>query len=101
MRKLAFVMVCVAPAAARAGALYVGEVGPQGLERGGAFVAKADDPTALLINPAGLMKARRGEIFLGSTLAAYSLKYHKAGADPTPPNRSPHAAHVGAAYHEV
>ncbi|HKA88940.1 MAG TPA: outer membrane protein transport protein [Haliangiales bacterium] len=94
-------MVCVAPAAARAGALYVGEVGPQGLERGGAFVAKADDPTALLINPAGLMKARRGEIFLGSTLAAYSLKYQKAGAYPNQPNRSPQPAYVGQAYQEI
>ncbi len=101
MRKLAFAMAWVVPAAAQAGALFVGEMGPQAQERGGAFVAKADDPTALVLNPAGLMKARRGEIFLGSNLAAYSLKVQRSGAYKNQPDRDPQPAYVGQAYQEM
>jgi long-chain fatty acid transport protein len=42
------------PPRARAGGLYLTDVGSRPLGRGGAFVAGADDPSALWYNPAGL-----------------------------------------------
>jgi long-chain fatty acid transport protein len=101
MRKLAFVMAWAVPAAAQAGGIFVGETGPQAQERGGAFVAKADDPTALLLNPAGLMKARSGELFLGSNLAVYSLKYRRSGTYENQPDRTTQPPYVGQAFDEM
>jgi long-chain fatty acid transport protein len=101
MRKLALVVAGVVPVAAHAGVLFVGEVGPQAQERGGAFVAKADDPTALFLNPAGLMKARRGEVFLGSNLIAYSLTVQRSGVYKDQPLRDPRPAYIGQPYQEM
>ena len=75
------------PASAPAGGLMVSENGAAAMQRGGAFVARADDPTALAINPAGLMKARRFELYLGSNLAFYSLTYQRTGTYENQPDR--------------
>jgi long-chain fatty acid transport protein len=89
------------PASAPAGGLMVSENGAAAMQRGGAFVARADDPTALSINPAGLMKARRFELYLGSNLAFYSLTYQRAGTYENQPDRGPQPGYVGTPYPEM
>lgn len=55
----------VAAPTARAGGIFVGDNGTQALARGGAFAVKADDPSAINHNPAGLAKLERPAILLG------------------------------------
>jgi long-subunit fatty acid transport protein len=75
----AFALATFAPAAARAGGILVGEAGSQAQERGGAFVAKADDPSALSLNPAGLIKAEGTvAVYLGANLLHFGLDYQRA-----------------------
>jgi long-chain fatty acid transport protein len=82
---------------ALAGGVYVGESGSQAMERGGAFVAKADDPTALSINPAGLAKVETGEIYLGANLLDYTLTFQREGLYPQQ-DRGTQPAYAGRPY---
>src|SRR5262245_36954090 len=101
MRKLAWLLAASAvPASAAAGGFVIGENGAAATGRAGAFVARADDPTALAMNPAGLMKAERFELYLGSNLASYSLTYQRAGNYPNQPDRATQPAYVGTPYPE-
>jgi len=74
-------LILCAPAA-RAGGILVGESGSQAQERGGAFVAKADDPMALSMNPAGLVNAKHIDIYLGMNLLNFSLDYQRRVTQP-------------------
>ena len=67
----------VASSVAHAGGILVGEAGSQAQERGGAFVAKSDDPAALSLNPAGLVKARNIDVYVGVNLLHYSLDFQR------------------------
>ena len=69
----------LAPRLASAGGLYAGDPGSQAQSRAGAFVAKADDPTALMHNPAGLVKARHFDFFLGANLVHFSQTFDREG----------------------
>jgi long-subunit fatty acid transport protein len=76
------------PAASHAGGILVGEAGSQAQERGGSFVAKADDPTALSLNPAGLVKAKNIDVYVGLNLVNYQLAFQRIvnqpiGMEPT------------------
>jgi len=64
---------------AHAGGQYAGDNGSQGMQRAGAFVAKADDPSAIYYNPAGLFKAKRKEFFLGLNLVSLSQSFQRDG----------------------
>ncbi len=75
-------LVLLAPTAARAGGILVGEAGSQAQERGGAFVAKADDPTALSINPAGLVNAKNISVYVGMNLLHFDLSYQRIVTQP-------------------
>lgn len=78
MKKLTLVLLATSvPTAARAGGFLVGESGSQALERGGAFVAKADDPTALWYNPAGLVNAKNIDVYVGLNLINYDLTFQR------------------------
>jgi long-subunit fatty acid transport protein len=90
------------PGAARAGGILVGEAGSQAQERGGAFVAKADDPTALAINPAGLIKAEGVAVYVGVNLLHYNLTYQRVVTQPIEgePTRFP-AAENGAHWQPI
>lgn len=77
-RRLTVVLLCVTPGLARAGGILVGEVGSQAQERGGAFVAKADDPAALSLNPAGLVKAHGIDVYVGANLLHFGLDYQRS-----------------------
>lgn len=63
------------------GGYYTGPLGPRAAGRGGAFVARADDVTALGINPAGLADLDETTFQLGNQLAYYGYDYTRA---PTP-----------------
>ena len=53
------------------------EIGPRAAAMGGAYVAIADDPTAMFWNPAGLDKIKNNSIFFSHTnwLAGTSMDY--------------------------
>lgn len=74
------ILACMAPAsAARAGGMFVPGFGPQAMGRAGAFVARADDPSALHHNPAGLAKAAGTVLQLGASFLDLTLDYQRAG----------------------
>jgi long-subunit fatty acid transport protein len=87
------VLVLAAPAAARAGGLFAGDNGAQAAQRAGAFVAKADDPSALYHNPAGLAKAKRYQFFLGGNMVSFKQEFQRQGNYPANDidSPSPHA----------
>ncbi len=78
-----FALVSLATGAARAGGMNEApEQGAQALARGGAFVAKADDATAILHNVAGLAGQRGTRILLGANLQASSFTFRRVGNYP-------------------
>lgn len=64
---------------ASAGGLEFPGIGTQGAARGGAFVAKADDGTAFLYNPAGLAKSDAKDLLLSVQLVNLQLGFHRSG----------------------
>ena len=71
---------------ARAGGFYLPDNGTQALGRGAAFVAKADDPTAIYHNPAGLARQRGTQLLLNGNLALHSFEFKRSGEFPDDPN---------------
>jgi len=70
----------LAPAApARAGGIMLPGFGPVSTSRAGAFVATADDPSAIAVNPAGLAKQEGTVLLIGSTFIDYALSYQRSG----------------------
>jgi long-chain fatty acid transport protein len=66
-----------APALADGG-YYAGALGARAAGRGGAFVARADDPTAISINPAGLASLRGTHLEIGNQFSYNSYAYTRA-----------------------
>ncbi len=65
---------------ARAGGMNEApEQGAQALARGGAFVAKADDATAILHNVAGLAAQHGTKVLLGANLQSSTFSFRRAG----------------------
>ncbi len=71
-------LVCIA-SPADAGGLGIPGYGSQAQPRAGAFVAKADDPSAIFHNPAGLVKLSGTVIQLGINLINFSQSFQRAG----------------------
>ncbi len=69
----------VAPTPARAGGLEYIAAGTRALGRGGAFMARADDGTALRYNPAALANLSGYQLSLGSNLAFYDACVQRSG----------------------
>lgn len=67
------------PALAHAGGLFVPGYGSQAQPRAGAFLAKADDPTALFHNPAGLAKAVGTIVHVGINMLDFDQSFERAG----------------------
>jgi len=68
-----------APEAAHAGGQFVGDNGSQGTQRAGAFVAKADDPTALYYNPANLIHSQNKQLFFGINFVGFEQAFQRSG----------------------
>src|SRR5215831_9011769 len=66
-RVLAFALV-LSPVLAHAGGFYLNEHGAAATGMVGAFTAKADDPSTIYFNPAGLANQHKLQLYLGTTL---------------------------------
>jgi long-chain fatty acid transport protein len=60
--------------------------GTEALGRGAAFTAKADDPTALLYNVAGLARQRGTKVLFNANLSFSDYEFRRAGTYPDDPN---------------
>lgn len=101
MAAAAGLLALVADAAsARAGGLFVPGYGSQAQPRAGAFVAKADDPSALYYNPAGLAKQKGTTAHLGMNFIAFNQKFQRAGVYEQPEGQ-PAEDWTGQPYPEV
>jgi long-subunit fatty acid transport protein len=63
------VMLLAPTAAFAAGGYYSGALGARAAGRSGAFVARADDPTAVSYNPSGLVNIDETTVMLGNRLS--------------------------------
>lgn len=68
------------PATADAGGLFLPGVGPIAQSRAGAYVATAEDPSAIAVNSAGLAKTDGIVVFVGANLIDYSMTFTRRGA---------------------
>ena len=73
---------------AYAGGFEVPDNGAQAVGRGAAFVAKADDGTAIYFNPAGLARQRGTRVYAGGNLFLHSFEFQRSGAFPDDPNNA-------------
>ena len=76
---IATVAITVTSPHAHAGGQYAGDNGSQGAQRAGAFVAKADDSTAIYYNPAGLFRAESKEFFFGVNMVSFEQSFQREG----------------------
>jgi long-chain fatty acid transport protein len=74
-------IVFAAPSAWAAG-FYIFEPGARALGMAGAIVARADDPSALFFNPAGIARLEGTQVYLGASFIFTGTDF--AGADPSP-----------------
>ncbi len=92
-------LLLLTPASARGGGFSYPDLGAAALSRGGAFVARADDPTALWYNTAGAALAAGTQILVDVNIFNENIRYQRRvypvyGADRTlavPLDRYPHA----------
>lgn len=77
------------PRIASAGGIFAGEAGSQAQSRGGAFVAKADDPSAMMHNPAGLAKTENLAVFAGVNIVDFWQGFDRSGVYQTWPEADP------------
>lgn len=78
-------LVGSAPREALAGGFEIPDNGTEALGRGGAFVAKADDPTAIDYNPAGLAEQRGTRLLLDGHVINSNYAFQRFGAFPDNP----------------
>ncbi len=78
----AALLTLATPRLASAGGFEMPGNGSEALGRGGAFVAKADDPTAIEYNPAGLAQQRGTRVLLDGHLINSSYSFQRYGAFP-------------------
>jgi long-chain fatty acid transport protein len=90
----------VAPRDARAGGFEMPDNGTEALGRGGAFVAKASDPTAIEYNPAGLAEQRGTRLLLDGKWTLSSYEFQRFGTFPDDP-RDPATPWGGALFPKV
>jgi long-subunit fatty acid transport protein len=82
----ALVATGLVPRAARAGGFELPDNGTQALGRGATFVAKADDPTAIYYNPAGLARQRGTRLLLNGNAYLHSFSFQRTGFFPDDPD---------------
>ena len=70
MKRVIPLVLLLTPAVAYGGGFELNEHGAAATGMVGAFTAKADDPSAIFFNPAGLANQRGLQLYLGSTIYA-------------------------------
>lgn len=98
-RSLVFVSVLLTAGAAHAGGLFVPGTGPSAQGRAGAFVARADDPSAIYHNPAGLSKTEGTVVMIGANFLDYDVSFQRAGTYEAPAGED--LPYAGQPYPEV
>jgi len=85
------------PSVCLASGYYIPEVGARAMAMGGAFTARADDLTALFINPAGLSRVKGTNILLEDGVILLHAEFLRAGKYPPVKNdfRMGHIPFVG------
>jgi long-chain fatty acid transport protein len=81
-------VLCLFPSRAFAGGFEIPDNGTEGLGRGGAFTAKADDGTALQYNVAGFAQQRGTRLLINSHLWFSNYSFQRAGTYPDDPSNS-------------
>ena len=76
----AAIALVAAPAAAHAGGLFIPGQGPIAQSRAGAYVASAEDPSALAVNPAGLAKTDGVTVLIGANFVNYDMTFTRRGS---------------------
>lgn len=71
---------------ARAGGFEIPDNGTEALGRGGAFVAKASDGSAIYYNPAGLARQRGTHVLANANLYLHGFEFRRAGVFPDDAN---------------
>jgi long-chain fatty acid transport protein len=79
---LAAAALVAAPAVARAAGYALYEMGARALGSAGAFTARADDPSAIYFNPAGLSRLDGKHLLLSPNLIVFKAEF--AGVAPSP-----------------
>jgi long-subunit fatty acid transport protein len=83
---------------AAAGGLLLPGAGAASTSRAGAAVASADDGEALVLNPAGIAKAKGTTITLSAAMIQYAMTFQRRGSyDAVPGENYPYAGHPFAA----
>jgi long-chain fatty acid transport protein len=100
MKRLIVGTVLALGGVAQAGGIQFGEPGTQAMQRAGAFVAKADDPSALWTNPAGLVKTKNISIYVGGSFLHYGITVQRSGTYPVQMMGTP-PAYEGDPYPEM
>ncbi|MSP16583.1 MAG: hypothetical protein EXR73_08245 [Myxococcales bacterium] len=72
------------PVLVHAGGAYVGDSGSRAQARAGAVVARADDPMAILHNPAGLVNLGHKEASVGANFVHHRQSFARDGSYETP-----------------
>jgi len=78
-------LTVLAAGTARAGGFEIPDNGAEAMGRGGAFVAKASDGTAIHHNPAGLARQRGTHVLVNGNLFLHSFEFQRIGAYPDDP----------------
>jgi long-chain fatty acid transport protein len=73
--------LCLLPSLAYAGGIEVPDLGAKSLGRGSAFVARADDLSAMYFNPAGLSKTKGFNVHIGLNVLNMNAAFTRGGAD--------------------
>lgn len=85
---LVFGFVFLRTVTARAGGLEMPDQGAEAVGRGGAFTAKADNPTAVHYNVAGLAQQRGTRVYLGTNASTNSTVFRREGTYADSPNNA-------------
>ena len=83
---LALLAVTAIPSRASAGGFELPDNGTQALGRGATFVAKADDPSAIYHNVAGIARQRGTRLLVNTNVLLHATEFQRAGTYPDDPN---------------
>ena len=92
------VLACTFASSARAAGMEWPDNGTRSQGRAGAFVAKADDPSAIVLNPAGLTQVKGTNLLFDNNLIQQGLCFKRAGSYPGTPGPYTYA---GQPYPEI
>src|SRR6185436_13030403 len=78
-RWISLVAIAGMPQLAAAGGLLLPGAGAASTSRAGAAVASADDGEALVLNPAGIVKASGNTITISAAMIQYAMEFQRRG----------------------